>query len=45
MRLYDAVSGSKTMLDLRGGHNGAVSDNLMIFTRGLDNFLTRYMPP
>jgi len=45
LRLYDAVSGSKTMLDLHGAHNGAVHDNLMIFTRGVDNFLTRYMPP
>lgn len=43
--LYDAVSASKTMLDLHGAHNGAVHDNLMVFTRGIDNFLTRYMPP
>jgi uncharacterized protein len=43
--LYDAVSGSKTMLDLHGPHNGAVSDNLMTFTNGVDSFLSRYMPP
>ncbi len=45
LRLYDAVSGSKSMLDLHGGHNSAVHDSLLIFTHGVDNFLTRYMPP
>lgn len=46
LRLYDAVDSSMaTMLDLHGTHNGAVHDSLMIYTRGVDSFLTRYMPP
>ncbi len=45
LKLYDAVSGSKMMLDLHGSHNSAVHDSLMSFTHGVDNFLTRYMPP
>ena len=43
--LFDAVSGPKSMLDLQGTHSGAVHDSLMVYTRGVDKFLTRYMPP
>ncbi len=45
LKLYAAASGASAMLDLHGPHNGAVNDDLMVYTNGIDNFLTRYMPP
>jgi fermentation-respiration switch protein FrsA (DUF1100 family) len=45
LRLYEAVTGPKAMLDLHGTHNDAARNNPLEYTHGIDNFLTRYMPP
>lgn len=45
LRLYEAVTGPKAMLDLHGGHNEAARNSPLEYTHGIDNFLTRYMPP
>lgn len=45
LRLFDAVKGSKSLLELQGGHNDAAHNNPLEYIRGVDNFITRYMPP
>jgi fermentation-respiration switch protein FrsA (DUF1100 family) len=41
-RLYDAVSGEKTFLEIRGGHNDGFMDSYDVYRPALDVFLTKH---
>ena len=41
-RVYDAVAGDKTFLDIQGGHNTGFMESLAIYIPALDDFLTKH---
>jgi fermentation-respiration switch protein FrsA (DUF1100 family) len=42
-RLYDALAGEKTFLEIHGGHNEGFLDSLDVYKPGLDAFLTKVL--
>jgi fermentation-respiration switch protein FrsA (DUF1100 family) len=43
-RLYDALAGEKTFLEIRGSHNEGFLDSIDVYKPGLDAFLTKVLP-
>jgi fermentation-respiration switch protein FrsA (DUF1100 family) len=41
-RIYDAIPGEKTFLEIRGGHNGGFMQSLETYIPALDRFLGRH---
>jgi fermentation-respiration switch protein FrsA (DUF1100 family) len=42
-RLYDAIPGEKTFLEIHGGHNEGFLDSIDVYQPGLDAFLTKVL--